>query len=142
VIVPTPHQKLLLDSQTRLLNHGPLQPQCYTQCTSFSGCERLRPAGASDSSALSSGHLAIFTDITCQSFFQNFLDRSNLKRMDRAAFRAVSRRSWNLINEAETIDKCVELLTSVIQLAPTAIAPTCQHCDCCRTPLILRTKYA
>jgi hypothetical protein len=68
--------------------------------------------------ALSSDHLPVLIDTTCRTSFQRLLDRPDFKRVDWAAYQACleDRLPGNpVINDEESIDKCVEELSSAIQ---------------------------
>jgi hypothetical protein len=76
--------------------------------------------------ALSSDHLPVLIDTTCRTSFQRLLDRPDFKRVDWAAYQACleDRLPGNpVINDEESIDKCVEELSSAIQEALAASAP-------------------
>jgi hypothetical protein len=76
--------------------------------------------------ALSSGHLPILIDTTCQSSFQNLLDCPDFTRMYWFTFHSFlyDRLPGNtLVNDEEAIDKCVEEMTSAIQEATAASVP-------------------
>jgi hypothetical protein len=102
----------------RTHNHGSLHTQCYPDV--------LDTVVAKDfvltvylivCSALSSEHLPVLINITCQSFFQNLLDQPDLTQIDWAAFQVCldHRLTGNhVVNDEEAIDKCVELLNRAI----------------------------
>jgi hypothetical protein len=76
--------------------------------------------------ALSSDHLPVLIDTTCRTSFQRLLNRPDFKRVDWEAYQACleDRLPGNpVINEDESIDKCVEELSSAIQEALAASAP-------------------
>jgi hypothetical protein len=78
-------------------------------------------------SELSSDHVIILIDTKCRSSFQNILDRPDFTRMDWAAFQACldGRLPGNpVVDDEEATDKCVEELTSAIQEATAASAPS------------------
>jgi hypothetical protein len=76
--------------------------------------------------ALSSDHLPVLIDITCRTSFQRLSDRPEFKRVDCAAYQACleDRLPGNsVINDEDSIHKCVKELSSAIQEALAASAP-------------------
>jgi hypothetical protein len=76
--------------------------------------------------ALCSYHLPVLIDTTRRTSFQRLLDRSDFKRVDWAAYQACleDRLSGKpVINDEESIYKCVEELSSAIQGALAASNP-------------------